>query len=379
MTTPVNILLVDDEPRNLEVLESILESDDYRLVRAQTADAALLELVQAEFACIVLDIRMPGMSGFELARIIKTRKRSQHIPIIFLTAYFQEDQYVLQGYGVGAVDYLTKPTNPEVLRSKVGVFVELFRTTRALTSANNALQQRTAELAQINKELESQIQERRQLEALVLKISEREQQRIGQDLHDGLCQQLTGIKFRSGLLEQKLTKCGAAEAADAHVIETLLSQAVEQARGQARGLNPVRLEADGLMSALQELADSVAHLFGIECVCDSPNPVLLHDHAVAVHLYRIAQEAITNAVRHGEASKVRLQLAERNGYIQLGIQDNGIGFSSTPQQNGGMGLHIMQYRARTISAGLHVQPVEPGGTLVTCSLPRPQLQPATQE
>src|SRR5262245_34510193 len=108
-----SILLVDDESRNLDVLESILAAPGYELVRAQTSEAALLALVQAEFACIVLDVQLPGMTGIELAKLIKTRKRSQHIPIIFLTAYFQDEKDVLQGYGAGAVDYLTKPVNPQ--------------------------------------------------------------------------------------------------------------------------------------------------------------------------------------------------------------------------------------------------------------------------
>jgi signal transduction histidine kinase len=241
------------------------------------------------------------------------------------------------------------------------------------------VRQRTAELVRSNQELENQIRERRDLEALVLSISEREQQRIGQDLHDGLCQQLTGIKFRSRLLEQKLAKRGLAEAADAHAIEALLSQAVEQARGQARGLNPVCLEADGLMTALQELAGSIADVFGIQCSCNSEEPVFLHDHAIAIHLYRIAQEAITNAIKHGKAGQVRLRLAERDGHICLEIQDDGTGFPAAPQKNGGIGLHIMNYRARTIGAALEVQSAGRDGTLVTCSLPKPQLERATQE
>src|SRR5689334_405266 len=126
----VSILLVDDDARNLDVLESILASPELRLVRTQTPDEALLALVHDEFACIVLDIQMPTMNGVELARLIKTRKRCQHIPIIFLTAFFLEEKDVLQGYGVGAVDYLTKPINPKILKSKVGVFVDLFQTTR---------------------------------------------------------------------------------------------------------------------------------------------------------------------------------------------------------------------------------------------------------
>ena len=157
----VNILIVDDESRNLDVLESILTSPELKLIRAQSAEEALLALMSHEFACMVLDIQMPTMSGLELARLIKTRKRNQHIPIIFLTAYFLEERDVLQGYGAGAVDYLTKPINPQILRSKVGVFVDLFRTARALAAANSALeaeiaQRKSAEeaLRQINSELE---------------------------------------------------------------------------------------------------------------------------------------------------------------------------------------------------------------------------------
>src|ERR1700722_5041278 len=165
---PVNILLVDDESRNLDALESILESmPDVRLIRAVRAEEALMALLNNEFACIVLDIQMPGMSGIELARHIKTRKRNQHIPIIFLTAFFLDEKDVIMGYGAGAVDYLTKPINPEIMKSKVGAFVDMFRTARALAAANSALevevgQRKKAEeaLRLANNELERRVQER---------------------------------------------------------------------------------------------------------------------------------------------------------------------------------------------------------------------------
>jgi signal transduction histidine kinase len=353
---PVRILLVDDEARNLEVLESILTSPDYELYRAQTAEGALLELVQKEFACIVLDIQMPEMNGIELARMIKTRKRSQHIPIIFLTAYFQDEKDVLQGYGVGAVDYLTKPLNPAVLKSKVGVFVDLFRATRALTAANAALK--------------SEVRERQQLEALVLKISEREQQRIGQDLHDGLCQHLTGIKFRCRLLEEKLARRKVEEAMDAHEIEELLSVAVELARNQAHGLSPLHLEREGLVAAFHELAAGISRVFGVRCSCSSAARVLIPDHETAIHLYRIAQEAISNAIKHGKAKTVQLHLAESDDEIRLTVQDDGRGLRTNGEHHAGMGLAIMNYRARTIGAKLELEAREQGGTTVSCSLPR---------
>ncbi|MGH7943091.1 MAG: response regulator [Limisphaerales bacterium] len=165
---PVNILLVDDESRNLDALECVLDSlKGLRLFRALRAEDALMALLQNEFACIVLDIQMPGMGGLELARHIKARKRNQNIPILFLTAYFLDEKDVISGYGAGAVDYLTKPINPEILKSKVGAFADLFRTARALAAANAALeveitQRKIAEeaLREMNNTLEATVRER---------------------------------------------------------------------------------------------------------------------------------------------------------------------------------------------------------------------------
>lgn len=167
MNEAINILLVDDELRNLDVLEAILRSSDYRLVRARTADEALMALLDEEFATIVLDIQMPEMNGLELANLIKQRKRTQHVPIIFLTAYFHEEREILQGYEVGAVEYLTKPVSPQILRSKIAVFVDLFRKTRDLAETNRALEMEVAErqkaqdeLRRMNAELETRVRER---------------------------------------------------------------------------------------------------------------------------------------------------------------------------------------------------------------------------
>jgi PAS domain S-box-containing protein len=161
------ILIVDDQPRNLDVLEAMLDDVKCTFVRATSADEALLCLMRHDFAALVLDIRMPGMSGIELATLIKQRKRSQHVPILFLTAHSFSEDDVLRGYGVGAVDYLSKPINAEILRSKIGVFVDLFGKTQALAALNEALQREVAErekaqeaLQQANLDLEQRVQER---------------------------------------------------------------------------------------------------------------------------------------------------------------------------------------------------------------------------
>jgi PAS domain S-box-containing protein len=164
---PPKVLIVDDQPRNLDVLEAMLEPLGCALVRAESGDEALLSLLRHEFAAIVLDIRMPGMGGIELATVIKQRRRTRDIPILFLTAHLVEEEDLLRGYGAGAVDYLSKPINAEVLRSKVGVFVDLYRKTQALGALNEALQREIADrerareaLRLANRELEARVEER---------------------------------------------------------------------------------------------------------------------------------------------------------------------------------------------------------------------------
>ena len=149
----VNILIVDDEPKNLTVLETVLNSPRYRVIRAESADKALLALLRHDFAVLILDVQMPGITGFELAQMIKERKKTSEVPIIFLTAYYNEDQHVIEGYDSGAVDYLLKPINPAILRSKVSVLAELFLKQRQLEDANRALSAEVAERRQVQQKL----------------------------------------------------------------------------------------------------------------------------------------------------------------------------------------------------------------------------------
>ena len=163
----VNILIVDDEPKNLTVLETVLDDPGYRLVRASSGEQALLALMANEFAVLVLDVRMPGMTGFELAQMVKDRKKTARVPIIFLTAYYNEDQHILEGYGSGAVDYLHKPVNAAVLRSKVAVFAELHRTSRALEVANRLL------VAEVSERRRAELRLSELIETLDHRVTER--------------------------------------------------------------------------------------------------------------------------------------------------------------------------------------------------------------
>ncbi|HXF11244.1 MAG TPA: PAS domain S-box protein [Desulfuromonadaceae bacterium] len=211
------------------------------------------------------------------------------------------------------------------------------------------------------------ISERKKLEKEITEISNREQQRIGQDLHDGLCQELAGIQLMCQVLEQKLETKSPPEAKQVADIAEHIREAISHTRKLARGLSPVELEANGFMSALTELAANVQKLFKIECRVEFGTTVLIRDNVAATHLYRIAQESINNAVKHGKAKRVRLALKSAGDKVALTITDDGVGMTPGTQKGGGMGLHIMKYRASVLNAVLEVRSgMDGGGTTVTC-------------
>jgi PAS domain S-box-containing protein len=229
---------------------------------------------------------------------------------------------------------------------------------------------RTAELTQTNIQLMEEIEVRKLLEKEILNISEQERRKIGQELHDSLGQQLTGVAFMAKVLEQKLAKKSLDEAVDATKIATLVNQATEQARGLARGLHPVDLDTRTLTSALQELATSTETLFGIHCVFKCDKPIEVDNTEVAVHLYRIAQEALTNAIKHGKAKNIQIGLTcSRNKYV-LTIRNDGLDFPKEFEARGtGMGLQIMDHRVDIIGGSLDIHKAAEGGTIVTCTFP----------
>jgi signal transduction histidine kinase len=205
------------------------------------------------------------------------------------------------------------------------------------------------------------------LEREIVTISEREQRRIGQDLHDGICQYLAALGCAAASLESDLKgHYMPNEAAVAGDLAKFLQDAVIQTRDLARGLAPVQIDEAGLPLALENLADSVTRLQGITCTFANNGPPLPFDEARAMHLYRIAQEAINNATKHGKARRVAIALQARAGLTTLTISDNGLGISKTPRAKGGIGLSIMQYRARLSGGELRIEEPSHGGTIVSC-------------
>ena len=213
------------------------------------------------------------------------------------------------------------------------------------------------------------ITERKGLEEAILEISSREQRRIAQDLHDGLGQHLTGIAFLSKVLEEKLSDRSLPEAVEAAKIVKMVNQAIDNTRELARGLHPVAAEPLGLMSALKKWASEVEELFHIHCSFECEKPLRIHDANLATHLYRIAQEAVTNAIRHGKSRNIWISLSGKGGTGALTIRDDGEGFPKKPASPPGVGLNIMNYRADMVGGSLKVQPNDSRGIAVTCVFP----------
>lgn len=251
---------------------------------------------------------------------------------------------------------------------RLGVFVVAVLLVAAMRGLAETLERR---VEQRTAQLHAESAERRELEKRILEISEREQARIGQDLHDGLCQHLVGTAFAANLLQQKLADQDRPEAAEAAKIAGLLDESITQARQLARGLYPVRLEELGLVTALSEMTGNLGEMFRHECGFEFRGEDIDVEQPVAVHLYRIAQEALTNAVRHGRPRHVSLGLRRDADGIELRIEDDGVGIAGKPQGEGGLGLRIMEYRARMLGGSFSIEPRRDGGTVVTCIVPNP--------
>jgi signal transduction histidine kinase len=227
------------------------------------------------------------------------------------------------------------------------------------------VRERTRELDEANRRLQAEMEERARLESEMLDLSQREQERLGRDLHDSLGQKLTGAVYLSRALLGQLPDA-AAEARDAtEKINALLKEAVGQVRMIARGLAPIQLGEDGLPDALRRLAADSASVFGLSCSYEG-GPSFPLNSTAAHHLYHIAQESVHNAIRHGLATRIILRLRRDGPLAELQVEDNGRGLAATAPSSGGMGLRIMRYRADLIGGRLELLSQPGGGTIVSC-------------
>jgi signal transduction histidine kinase len=252
------------------------------------------------------------------------------------------------------------------LTARFAVFTFAAHLIAAVRKLNVKLETRAAERAA---KLTEEISMRERLQRELLQISEREQERVGHDIHDSLCQHLTGTALAAEVLAESLQAQNSAELDNATRVVALVEEAISLARNLARGLSAVEVSNNGLAGALSDFASSTSDLFNVSCRFECPEPFWIDDSPTAVHLYRIAQEAVGNAIKHGEAKGVTIRLENSETGCILRVIDDGSGLPPSFRKGKGMGLRIMSYRSQLIGARLDIRRRSPTGTELTCSLP----------
>jgi signal transduction histidine kinase len=340
------ILVVDDEPKSLYALQELLSSLGQNLMVAQSGEEALKLALRHDFAVILLDVRMPGLDGFETAKLIRGRERSKQTPIIFLTAQADEMNSMFRGYAVGAVDYLMKPVVPEVLKSKVAIFVELHMKSERLRESEDKL---------------------RRLAAHLISVREEERAHIAREIHDELGQVLTGIKMEVGWLQKRLKEPALLEKTES--MSKLIDSTVQTVRKIATGLRPEMLDDMGLVAAVGWQAKEFQKRTGIRCRAKLP-PESKFDLEISTCVFRIFQEILTNVARHSRATRVDVELAVSEDRFLLEVIDNGVGIADS-DLNGrkSLGLLGMQERAMLFGGEVGITGTPGQGTRVSVSIP----------
>ena len=358
-----NVLIVEDDPHMLLALQELLAGPDCNIVVANSGEDAVRSALKADFAVILLDVQMPEIDGFATARLIREREGSRNTPIIFLTG---ADEYAVssfRGYEVGAVDYLVKPMVPEVLRSKVSVFIDLYR-------YNAGLAREIAERKVIEEDLRSAEERLRAFAAHMESVREDERTRLAREFHDELGQALTGLKMDLSWLEKRLPKEPDALADRMKSMFKLVDATIHTVRRISSSLRPQVLDEVGLIGTLKWQAREFQVRTGIRCKVDLPMEALVLDQARSTAAFRILQEALANVARHAGATRVDISLRVDTDHFILKIADNGRGVSEANLSNPkSLGILGIRERAFLLGGNVDIEGKGGKGTTVTLSIP----------
>ncbi len=354
---PVNILMVDDQPAKLLSYEAILRDLNENLIKVTSGREALDQLLRTEIALVLLDVSMPDIDGFELANLIRQHPRYQNIAIIFISGVHLTDMDRIQGYQRGAVDYISVPVVPELLRAKVSVFAELYRKTRELETVNNEL--RVAE------------EHLRRLTGRLMQIQDAERRRVARDVHDGLGQYLVGVKMGIDQLARRLAHDPGSHE-NVCEISMLLNQAITETRTISHLLHPPLLDEIGLESALAVYTDGFAKRSGIAVSVGVAPDLGRLDSDIETALFRVVQECLLNVHRHSSSTTASVSLNRENGEIKLQVGDEGVGMTTTQDPDGmglGVGLLGIRERIRQLNGKLEIFSNKGKGTTVVATIP----------
>jgi signal transduction histidine kinase len=365
MSTSSNasILIVDDDQRNLVALQGMLQDLDRTLVLAHSGQEALRCVLKQDFAVILLDARMPGVDGFETAKLIRERPRSRHTPIIFLTGAYEDLSSMFRGYEVGAVDYIIKPLVPEVLRSKILVFIDLYEKNAVLT-------REIAERKVIEEQLRESKEILRSLAARLQSVVEEERTRISREIHDELGQALTGLKMDLTWLTSRLPKDQRSLRSKTKSIFDLIDGTIQSVRRIASGLRPEVLDEVGLAAAIGWQARDFQKRTGIRCKVKLPADGANLDRERSTAAFRIFQELLTNVVRHANATTVDVALLLNQAELVLEVKDNGSGIADEKLNSSqSLGLLGMRERASLLGGKVEITKAQGKGTKASVSIP----------
>jgi signal transduction histidine kinase len=366
-----SILIVDDDRASVLAMEEVLRSLGSRLVSAGSGEEALRCVLEEDFAAILMDVRMPGIDGFTTARMIRQRRRSKYTPIIFLTAAQEDLASMFRGYQAGAVDYIVKPVIPEVLRSKLAVFV-------GLHDMNRMLNAELAERALTEQRLRTSEENLRALAAHLQSVREEERIHIAREIHDELGQALTGLKFDIGAIAKGCAAGDAQAVAEkSQVASHAIDRIINSVRRIASGLRPEVLDEIGLGAAIDWQAREFQRRTGIRCLVEMPPKFVDPDQERSTAIFRIFQELLTNVARHANATRVEVRLEEGDEEgLRLTVADNGRGIRTTefesPTSLGFLGL---RERVLAFGGALDVNGEEGKGTTVSVTIPTTATQP----
>ena len=368
-----SILIVDDDHANLLAMQEVLGSLGAKLVTASSGEEALLKVLEADFAAILLDVRMPGIDGFTTAKLIRERKRSRYTPIIFMTATQEDLAEMFRGYRAGAVDYIVKPVIPDVLRSKLSVFV-------GLHDMNHMLSAELAERSQVEQRLRSSEEDLRALATHLQSVREEERILIARDIHDELGQALTGLKFDLASFTKCFETDSAAQRAEkTQALNTAIDRIINSVRRISSGLRPEVLDEIGLGAAFEWQAREFSRRTGIRCQVNIAADWVDPDKVRSTAIFRVFQELLTNVARHANATRVTVSLADGSDGIKLAVEDNGRGIRED-EVSSRRSLGFMGLRERVLAFGgsVDVKGEEGKGTRVSVSIPASSQQAVFQ-
>jgi signal transduction histidine kinase len=374
----LRVLLVEDSQADAVLLARALDRGGFKALwdRVDTAEAMERCLSKQPWDLILCDHAMPSFSAPEALELLKHHRLD--VPFIIVSGYIEEDTAVA-AMQAGAHDYIMKDRLarlvPAVQRelSEAAVRHARQESEKNLRRAHEELElrveQRTADLKAAYRKLENVIEERKRLENELLEIAENERRRIGFDLHDDLGQKLAGVSMMIKAIEQRLAGERHACLPDARKVHELMEEIVSHTHNLAHQFGSLDVKGDDLATVLKALAENVKRMFQIPCELSTKGHAPELAQHTTVQLYKIAQEAVSNAIKHGKATQVLISATRHNDELLLCIKNDGIPFSPPANAKDRMGLRIMNYRANTIGASLDIQPQEKGGTVVMCSLP----------